>query len=122
MDLKCDDIIDISGFRHRYAIDTQGYIAHNDEMIVLAFRCSTTGLDWLTNIQSSSSAWEPEIDTEQGHSGALSCIEGLCCRGEETYKPRVHTGFYNNFLAAAPTIDKHIAPLLAPDQPPRKLY
>jgi len=25
-------------------------------------------------------------------------------------------------LAAAPTIDKHIAPLLAPDQPPRKLY
>jgi pimeloyl-ACP methyl ester carboxylesterase len=47
-------------------------------------------------------------------------MSGLCC--EDEYKPRVHTGFYNNFLATAPLIKKYIDPLLAPDQPPRKLF
>ena len=56
----------------------------------------------------------------QGHSGYLSCIEGCC--GGESAKPRVHTGFYNNFLVTGSYIQKYIDPLLAPDQPPRKLY
>jgi hypothetical protein len=119
-DLKLDKFIDISGFAGRFFLDTQGYIAHNDEMIVLAFRCTTSVFDWMTNFTTTTSEWEPEIDIPQGHSGHFSCMSGLCC--EDEYKPRVHTGFYNNFLATAPLIKNYIDPLLAPDQPPRKLF
>ena len=121
MDLTCDHIIDISGFSSAgHALDTQGYIAHNDKVIVLSYRCTTSANDWLTNLTTTSSEWDPEVDIPQGHSGYISAMSGLCCN--ETYKPRVHTGFYNNFLVSAPLIQEHIEPLLAPDQPPRKLY
>lgn len=119
--LHCDKIIDISGIRGRYTIDTQGYIAHNDEMIVVSFRCTTSLFDWLTNMSTTSSAWEPDIDIDQGHSGFCSCIDG-CCLYSGEYKPRVHTGFYNNFLVTAPLMKEYVDPLLAPEQPPRKLY
>jgi hypothetical protein len=67
-DLKLDKSIDISGFAGRFFLDTQGYIAHNDEMIVLAFRCTTSAFDWMTNFTTTTSEWEPEIDIPQGHS------------------------------------------------------
>lgn len=118
--LTCDTIIDVRGMRGGYFLDTQGYIAHNDEIIVLSYRCTTSGFDWLTNMTTTSSAWEPDIDIDQGHSGIFSCID--CCFHSRAYKPRVHTGFYNNFLVTAPMIKEHIEPLLAPDQPPRKLF
>merc|ERR1719409_2231783 len=37
-------------------------------------------------------------------------------------KPRVHTGFYNNILKTIPFLKELVDPLLAADQPPRKLY
>lgn len=120
-DLTLDTIIDVSGFAGRFVLDTQGYIAHNDEIIVLAYRCTTSAFDWMTNFTTTTSAWEPDVDIPQGHSGHFSCIDGLCC-GDNQYKPRVHTGFYNNWLATAPMIKEYIDPLLAPDQPPRKLF
>ena len=62
MDLTCDHIIDISGFSSAgHALDTQGYIAHNDKVIVLSYRCTTSANDWLTNLTTTSSEWEPEI-------------------------------------------------------------
>ena len=43
LDLECDSIIDISGMtKGGHFLDTQGYIAHNDEIIVLSFRCTTS--------------------------------------------------------------------------------
>jgi hypothetical protein len=99
-------------------IDTQGYIAHNKDTIVLAYRCTTSAFDWIVNFNTTSSVWEVEEDQEQGFSGYCSCLQGLCHRDS----PRVHTGFYNNFLVSVPLIKKHIEPLLAPDQPPRKLF
>lgn len=122
MNLDVDAIIDVSGVTPGgHPLDTQGYIAHNDDVIVLAYRCTTSLKDWLTNLNTTSSEWEIEEDLAQGYSGFLSGLEGLCCNGGN-YKPRVHTGFYNNFLATAPLIQKHIDPLLKADQPPRKLY
>jgi Lipase (class 3) len=103
-------------------LDTQGYIAHNDEIIVLAYRCTTSIFDWLTNFNVTSSEWELDEDIAQGYSGKCSGLEGLCCTGGKGHKPRVHTGFYNNFLATIPDIQTHIAPLLSPNQPPRKLF
>jgi hypothetical protein len=120
--LVLDWEIDVSGItKGGHFLDTQGYIAHNDEYIVLAFRCTTSAFDWLTNFNTTSSAWELEEDLEQGYSGICSGFDGLCCNIGE-YKPRVHTGFYNNFLAALPFIKRHIDPLLQSHERPRKLY
>jgi predicted lipase len=121
MHLTLDHIIDISGVtKGGHFLDTQGYIAHSDDRIVLSYRCTTSAFDWLTNLNTTSSAWEIEEDLAQGFSGYCSGFEGLCCYDQ--YKPRVHTGFYNNFLASLPVIKEYIEPLLAPDQPPRKFY
>ena len=120
--LTCDAILDKSGSTPGGGfVDTQGYIAHNDEAIVLAFRCTTSFYDWLTNFDTTSSDWEIAEDAEKGFSGYCSSLEGLACCGA-SHKPRVHTGFYNNFLAILPELREHIDPLLAADQPPRKLY
>jgi len=122
--LFTDHILDVSGMNNAgHILDTQGYIAHNDEIIVLAYRCTTSPADWLTNLTTTSSAWEINEDVAQGHSGALSFLEGYaCCNGSTEVKPRVHTGFYNNFLATVPMIREFIEPLLAQDQPRRTLY
>ena len=91
--LKCDKILDLTGWSGGRPIDTQGYIAHNDEMIVVSFRCTTSALDWMTNLATTSSEWELDEDVAQGHSGVLSCFEGRCfVKGPK--KPRVHTGMY----------------------------
>ena len=104
-------------------LDTQGYIAHNDSLVVLAFRCTTSGLDWLTNLSTTTSAWEIEEDTAKGHSGYFSACCGFAvCDASGAAKPRVHTGFYNNLIATIPLIQMYIDPLLAPGQPPRTLY
>ena len=123
MDLDLDHHIDVSGMsKAGHALDTQGFIAHNDEIIVLAYRCTTSVFDWLTNMTTTSSAWEHE-DLAQGHSGYISCLADFnCCADPSSIKPRVHTGFYNNFLVTHPYIEQYIVPLLQPDQPPRKLY
>lgn len=122
LELELDAEIDISGMTYGgHFLDTQGYIAHNSETIVLAYRCTTTAFDWMTNFNSTSSAWEKQ-DMEAGWSGFCSGLEGLCCTLGGEYRPRVHTGFYNNFLASVPMIKQHIYPLLGNDQPPRKLY
>ena len=43
MNLECDTIIDISGLtKGGHVLDTQGFIAHNDQVIVLSFRCTTS--------------------------------------------------------------------------------
>ena len=48
--LKLDHHINISKVTgYMNFVDTQGYIAHNDDTIVVSFRCTTSGFDWLTN-------------------------------------------------------------------------
>ena len=117
--LDCE--LDVKGItKGGQFLDTQGYIAHNDDAIVVSFRCTTSAFDWLTNFNTTSSAWELEEDAAQGFSGFCSGFDDYCCTGG-VYKPRVHTGFYNNFLAALPEIKKHVDPLLQSSQP-RKLF
>lgn len=121
--LQLDCHIDRSGMTPGgHFLDTQGYIAHNDDTIVIAYRCTTSIFDWLTNFSTSSSDWELDEDIAKGFSGVCSGLEGLCCLGGEAHKPRVHTGFYNNFLATVPDIKQYVEPLLAKDQPARKLF
>lgn len=118
--LDCE--IDVRGVtKGGHFLDTQGYVAHNNDYVVVAFRCTTSIFDWLTNLNTSSSAFEIEEDATEGYSGLCSGLDGLCCQGEN-YKPRVHTGFYNNFLAALPTIRKHVDQYLVSYERPRTLY
>lgn len=121
--LVLDTLVDVSGLtKGGHFLDTQGYIAHNDDIVVVSFRCTTTIFDWMTNFNSSSSVWEVETDLQQGFSGFCSGYEGLCCVDNSQYRPRVHTGFYNNFLAAWPTIEQHVGPYLSVNERHRKLY
>jgi Lipase (class 3) len=108
-DLTMDCWIDESGFRKGRPVDTQGFIASNDDIIVLSYRFSTTKLDWLTNLSMATSEWEPDRDEVIGHAGWCSTCDGLFTKYcTKRGKPRVHTGFYNNFLYTIPMIRKHI--------------
>jgi len=107
-DLKLDYFMDESGMRYGRPIDTQGFIASSfkssngiegdgdgDDIIVVSYRYTTTMYDWLTNLDMTSSEWEPDVDELIGHAGHCSCLDGLFtkyCLGRG--KPRVHTGFY----------------------------
>lgn len=100
-DLELLHHINVSGVSSAgHALDTQGFIAHNKDTIVLSYRCTTSASDWLTNFTTTTSAWEIEEDVAQGHSGMWSCWAGygICGGKDAEVAPRVHTGFYNNFL------------------------
>jgi len=117
--LTLDKLMNLTGWSGGHPIDTQGFIAHNDDIIVVSFRCTTSAMDWMTNFAATSSEWEPDEDLDKGHSGFCSCLEG---RMWGTNKPRVHTGFYNNILQTIPLFEEYVDPLLGADQPPRTLY
>jgi len=92
--LEMDCLIELS--------DAQGYIAHNDEMIVLSFSSTTSPFDWMTNFSTANSSWGSFFQWKT--------------------RPLVNREFYNTFLGAAPSIEEHIHPLLSNDERPRKLF
>jgi hypothetical protein len=122
-DLTLDAVIDVTGMsKGGHALDTQGYIAHNDETIVVAYRCALNVVDWLCNLSFTTSACNLEKDMERGHSGYCSCLFGRksYVRNKKV-EPRAHTGFYNNWLVSLPLIQEHVEPLLLNGKP-RKLF
>ncbi|CAB9527785.1 expressed unknown protein [Seminavis robusta] len=122
--LNMDCWIDESGWRHARAVDTQGYIASNEDTIVLSYRFTTSNMDWMTNLSMTTSEWEPDRDELIGHAGWCSCVDGLYTKYfTERGKPRIHTGFYNNFVYTIPMIRKYVLePLLKSDATPKKVY
>ena len=129
--LETDEIINIHGWtpNHR-VLDLQGYIAHNDEMVVIAYQSTASLRDNIINIDFLSSTWQVDKDGPEGYAGRFSALEGRKPfhrwrksqgNGDEPPAMRVHTGFYNNFLAVLPSIQQHVESLIGPDQPPRKV-
>jgi len=114
--LTLDCWIDETGIRKGRPIDTQGFIASNDETIVLSYRFTDSIMDWLSNISLTSSEWQVEKDEALGHPGVFSSLRGYWtkhCDPRKIGKPRVHTAFYNCFIYTTPMIRKHIIePLL----------
>jgi len=104
-DLKMETWMDVSGFIRGRPVDTQGFIASNENTIVLSYRFSTTALDWMTNLSWTTTHWSPERAEKIGHAGYCSCMTGLRHLGR---KPRYHTGYYNNFIYTIAMIRKHI--------------
>jgi hypothetical protein len=122
--LTMDCWIDESGLKHGRAVDTQGFIASNEDTIVLSYRFTTSKMDWMTNLSMTTSEWEPDSDARIGyHAGHLSCLDGCFAKIAGNGKPRVHTGFYNNFMHTLPMVRKYIVePLTRPGCPPKKVY
>uniref|UniRef100_A0A7S4ANI4 Fungal lipase-type domain-containing protein n=1 Tax=Pseudo-nitzschia australis TaxID=44445 RepID=A0A7S4ANI4_9STRA len=127
-DLNVDCFIDESGFFRGRPVDTQGFIASNEDTIVLSYRFTTTIKDWLANLNFTSSEWEPDFDEGLGHAGHCSCAVGwftkLC--HPQRAKPRAQTAYYNNFIYTIPMIKKHVLePLMNPENKnakPKKIY
>lgn len=99
-DLNLDCWMDKSGFVKGRAIDTQGFIASNDEMIVLSYRFSTTLYDWIANLTFTSSEWQLDSDEDLGHAGVFSSCRGWFTKlvNPKKSRPRVHTAYYNNLI------------------------
>ncbi len=99
-DLNLDCWIDESGWRKTRAVDTQGFIASNEDTIVLSYRFSTTIYDWMANLSFTSSEWKLDSDEALGHAGIFSSLRGFwtkICKPSKS-RPRVHTAYYNNFI------------------------
>lgn len=123
--LQMNTWISHSGFFHGRPVDTQGFVASNESTIVLSFRFSTSIKDWLTNLSMSSSEWQPDKDEVIGHAGNCSCFWGWYTKffTNRPTKPRVHTGFYNNFVHTIPDLREYILkPLLAKDATPKQVF
>jgi len=106
-------------FSHtRGEVDTQGFIAHSSNGdIVLAFRGTTNGLDWATNVDTRKTDcdfFEPKQST--------SWFTGfpMCCLGEAA-PPRVHHGFMTALSVALPDIETHLLPQLRESASPRRV-
>ena len=123
--LNLDCWIDESGVRKGRPVDTQGYIASNEDIIILSYRFSTSLFDWIANFNIKSSEWEPAVDEALGHAGLMSSCGGWFtkfCTTKEG-KPRVHTSYYNNFIYTIPMIREHIInKLMKKDGTPKKVY
>jgi hypothetical protein len=121
MGLELDYRLNVSGMTiGGVAMDCTGYIAHNEHYVVLSYSCNQSAFDWLDSFSTTSALFTPEEDLELDYS-AFSCsgLEMLCYQGD---KPRVHSGFYNNFLASFNMIKKYIDPFLQHGRRPRKLF
>jgi hypothetical protein len=121
MNLEIDEGIDVSGTaRSGQVVDVHGYIAHNDETIVLAYHCSKSAFDWLADVPTARCPWD--IDKDFRNSGWFNGVECLLGCSSDGFKPCVYSEFYHSFLASLPMIKRNIEPLLAPDKQPRKLF
>jgi len=130
--LTLDCWINEQGVRKGRPIDTQAFIASNDETIVLSYRFTDSFFDWMSNFSMTSSEWEVKKDEALGHPGVFSSVRGYWtkyCRPWKKDKPRVHTAFYNCFIYTTPMIRKHIIePLLKSiksgktDAKPKKIF
>jgi hypothetical protein len=91
-------------------VDTQGYIAHKDNQIIIAYRGTTNIADWKTNFSPFRTVFEPEKDGKNGHSGFFGCCSPPGT--DHDGKLQVHAGFYNAFLPTVELINQYIMPKL----------
>jgi len=120
-------------------VDAQGYIAHNDNSIVISYQCCSSFLDWMTKYEATSvSEWNLNRDFDRKkrvRSRHYNCWcgrhrEGMCCDSSGTTttmdetdsKLRVHTGSYKNFLATLPAIQSTVEPILKESSEEKTLY
>lgn len=94
------------------AYDSQGYIAHNDSDVVIAFRGTNGMTDWEVDVSASKVDFEPLEDEVQGNAGCFAF-----CR--KSNGPRVHQGFYDCVFPAFKDIEELVLPLMNSPTPRR---
>jgi len=95
--------------------DTQGYIAHNEHDVVLAYRGSVSFTDALTDLCAGHVPFQPLEDEDRGRASMCACFATARADG----LGRVHRGFYDAFMSSLPDIEEVLIPLLSGPQPKR---
>lgn len=91
------------------ANDTQGFIAHNDQDVVLSYRGTVSLLDCVTDLTASHVLFAPSEDHRVGH----AIHRFPCCRPPSgPNMGRVHRGFYDAFLSSIADIEDVLIPQL----------
>lgn len=93
-------------------VDTHGFIAHNDQDIVISYRGTTGIVEWLTDLAASPIPFQPNLDSEKHTVG--------CLLGRHP-QPQAHQGFYDAFLASVCDINQKLMPQLRDVSRPKRL-
>lgn len=102
-DLNLNCWIDKSGFNKGRPFDTQGFIASNDDTIVLSYRFTTSLCDWFADFCHTKCEYKTQLDSEKGfHSrGRERWCTKLWNLNKSSSRPRVNAAFYNYFICVS---------------------
>lgn len=90
-------------------LDTQGYIAHNEDYIVLSYGCQKSAFEWLDNFSTKKSVFQPENDLSLEYLPFVCAIERFTCY-QEKLQGYAQSEFYNNFLSSMNLVKLYIDP------------
>lgn len=93
-------------------VDTHGFIAHNDQDIVISYRGTTGIVEWLTDLVASPIPFQPHLGSEKH---MTSCLPGRHPQAQ------AHQGFYDAFLASVCDINQKLMPQLRDLSRPKRL-
>eukprot|EP00443_Scrippsiella_acuminata_P063984 CAMPEP_0115469858 /NCGR_PEP_ID=MMETSP0271-20121206/51700_1 /TAXON_ID=71861 /ORGANISM="Scrippsiella trochoidea, Strain CCMP3099" /LENGTH=449 /DNA_ID=CAMNT_0002896977 /DNA_START=68 /DNA_END=1416 /DNA_ORIENTATION=- len=93
--------------------DTQGFIAHNEDDVVLAYRGTVGFMDALTDLLAGHVPFQPAEDKGRGSAALCSCFAAK--RADDL--GRAHRGFYDAFLSSMSDIEEVLIPLLEGPKP-----
>lgn len=98
--------------------DTQGFVAHSETDVVLAYRGSVSLQDCVTDLTAGHVLYRPFEDVGRGSAPVVStaCC-GAATPGEDL--GRAHRGFYDAFLSTIPDIEEAVMPHLEGPTPKR---
>lgn len=117
---KADRIFSHSGqYSQSRGVDTQGFIAHNEDDVVLAYRGTTGIVDWLTDLAASTTAFEPLKELQVRSHPPLCERWGRWLQRCKHLRPKAHQGFYEALLASLPDIEAALLPHLRDGKPKR---
>ncbi|OLP91801.1 Phospholipase A(1) DAD1, chloroplastic [Symbiodinium microadriaticum] len=101
----------LSLFESVRTVDAHGFIAHNEQDVVISYRGTTGIVEWLTDLAASPTPFQPHLDQERS-----SCFPA----GRQSF-PQAHQGFYDAFLASVCDINQKLMPQLRDTSRPKRL-
>ncbi|CAE7241739.1 unnamed protein product [Symbiodinium pilosum] len=92
-------------------VDAHGFIAHNEQDVVISYRGTTGIVEWLTDLAASPTPFQPHLHQEK-----TSCFPA----GRQSH-PQAHQGFYDAFLASVCDLNQKLMPQLRDISRPKRL-
>lgn len=108
-----------------------GYIAQNDDMVVLAFSSRQSAFDWMADVDTSTAFWKNNLSSSTMSNEELPISSpGMLCgffggdasMCQSSSMVTVNRYFYQLFLDVWPKIQQHIQVVLRPSGRPRTLH